>query len=235
MIAPKPLRYPSPAALTTLELLICIAVVGILFVLLHFGTSAVRQRSLMTGDLANYRQIAAALFRFQAENRYRMPPIQEVGGKTCAHDYLAQYLGITVNLHDPGASRSQLAPLISPGDRRSGTQLSALRSYAVNYYCGEISNLPDASNQVKYYYEIVAPSRKIYMLTADGDQTHPDQQARFTFVSRPIVDGAGGWMEIRFYRGETAPALWLDGHASPISKAELQQKARALILPRLTP
>lgn len=219
-------------AFSLVELLVGCGIVAVLAVILTAGLKAMVKKSYIPGDLNNFRQIAVAYTGFLAENNYRMPPVNMPNKYT--QDFLEELMDTPVNLHDPKIGRKQLAPWISPGDKRVPPYLSALRSYAVNYYSGEIVNLVSSLQAIKYS-DINRPSKKLYFLPADGQLTDPNAQARFTHLVRPILDGASGWMEIRFYEGNVTPALWMDGHASMVSKSYLQRNAEALVLPKVAP
>jgi hypothetical protein len=214
------------------ELLVGCGIIAVLAVILTAGLNALVKKSYVPGDLNNFRQIAVAYAGYLAENNYRMPPVNMPNKYT--QDFLAEQMDMPVNLHDPKVGRKQLAPWISPGDKRVPPYLSALRSYAVNYYSGEIVNLSSGLQAIKYS-DISQPSKKLYFLPADGQHTDPNAQARFTHLMRPIVEGASGWMEIRFYEGNVTPALWMDGHASMVSKSFIQRNAEGLILPKVAP
>jgi hypothetical protein len=192
-----------------------------------------QKKAFIPGDLNNFRQIGSAYMSYLGDNNYAMPPVNMPNKYT--HDYLAEQMGMTVSLHDSTVSRKALGVWISPGDTRKGIYLSALRSYAVNYYSGDIVNLGDKSQLSIRHAEVNQPSKKIYFLPADGQNTDTNAQARFSYAVRPILEGASGWMEIRFYEGDVTPALWMDGHASMVSKKYLQDNARALILPKEQP
>ena len=225
-------RCGAARAFSLVELLVGCGIVAVLAVILTAGLKAMVRKSYIPGDLNNFRQIAVAYTGFLAENNYRMPPVNMPNKYT--QDFLEELMDTPVNLHDPKVGRKQLAPWISPGDKRVPPYLSALRSYAVNYYGGEIVDKPTGQQSLKYS-EINQPSKKLYFLPADGLMTDPNSQARFSYIVRPILEGATGWMEIRFYEGNVTPALWMDGHASMISKSYLQKNAEALILPKVAP
>lgn len=221
-------------AFTLIEILVCVAVVAILLALAAGGLGSMQRRSAVAADLNNFRQIGVALTGHLADYNYRMPPVIASGPKY-AQDFLAEQLGMTVSLRDPSVSRRSLGVWISPGDKRRPPYLSALRSYAVNYYGGDIFTLPNDNTLARTYWEINQPSKKLYFLPAGGNVDDPNAQARFSHVVRPIVESTTGWMEIRFYENDMTPALWMDGHASLISKDFLKANAQGLILPKVAP
>lgn len=221
-------------AFTLIEVLVCVALAAILLALAAGGLSTMQRKSAIAGDLNNFRQIGVALTGHLADHNYRLPPVIAAGPKY-AQDFLAEQLGMTVNLHDNTVSRRSLGVWISPGDKRVPPYLSPLRSYAVNYFGGDIYTLPNDTSLARTYWEVNQPSKKLYFLPASGNVDDPLSQARFSHVVRPINEGAAGWLEIRFYDGDITPALWMDGHASLITKEFLQVNAQGLILPKVAP
>lgn len=219
--------------LTLIEILVCCGILMVMAVILTAAFQGVRKKAFIPGDLNNYRQIGSAYMSYLGDNNYVMPPVNMPNKYT--HDYLAEQMGTTGSLHDPTVGRKGWGVWISPGDTRKPPYLSALRSYAVNYYSGDIVNLGDKSQLSIRYSEINNPARKLFFLPADGLNTDTNAQARFSYAVRPILEGASGWMEIRFYEGDITPALWMDGHASLVTKKYLQDNARALILPKEQP
>lgn len=225
---------------TLLELLISVMIVAALFALLLSGYQGVKRQAVTTGDLNNLRQIGVALHTYLGENRFKMPPVMApntpgISGPTYAQDVLARLVNPSINMRSTNASKAEHGIWISPGDRRKPPYLSPIRSYAVNYYAGEIYTLAD-STTANYYHEINTPSRKIYFLPGEGQEANPDSQARFSPSTRPIPgDDAPGSTGLRFDESGKAPALWIDGHASIISKAYLRKNAQALLYPKIPP
>lgn len=233
------IQLRNKSAFSLLELMIGIGVIALLIVLLSGGYGYVRRQGLMTGDLNNFRQIAVAYHAYLGENRYRLPPVigprqPGDGGAYYAQVALARQMGITADLYAARHDRKEVGVWISPGDQRDYPYLSPLRSYAVNYYAGEIYTLKD-NTTAYYYHEVNQAARKIYLLPSDGSSTDPASQARFSPLSAPLIDGSVQTYSIRFYTGDVTPALWMDGHASLVRLDFVRRHAAALIYPKREP
>lgn len=221
------------------ELIITIALAALLIALLGGGYSHVRRQSQMSKDINNFRQIAVAFHSYLGENAYRLPPVIGArrpgdGGAFYAHVALARQMGITADLYAKTHDRKAVETWISPGDQRQPPYLSPLRSYAVNYFAGEINSLKDSAT-VYYYHEVNQAAKKIYLLPSDGQHQDPAAQARFAPLTPPLVAGVSQTFSIRFYPGDRTPALWMDGHASIVTLDYLKRHAEALFYPRREP
>ncbi len=235
-----PEHRSTSGAFTLVELIVTLGVAAILCTLLFTGHSYLSQQGKISGDVNNLRQIGVAAHLYMGEHRYHLPPVIAPGtpginGPTYVHDLLIRQMGISADLRSTQPDRKALALWLSPGDERKPPFLSPLRSYAVNYFAGDIYTIKDSTTAHRYA-EVKNPSAKLYFLPGEGEVAEPTAQARFSPLTRPIGgDHAGGTLGVRFYSSGETPALWLDGHVSLISKTELQQNPQALIYPKLAP
>lgn len=222
------------------ELMIAIGVIATLALLLFSEYGNLTRQARIAGDVSNLRQIAVAFHAYLGENRYRLPAVMaphqlDVSGPTYVHDVLIRQMGITADLRSAKPDRKALGVWLSPGDERKPPYLSPLRSYTVNYFAGEIYTITDSTTAI-YYHEVNNPSRKLYFLPAEGNESNPDSQARFSNLTRPInSDDTPGAIGVRFYPGGKTPALWMDGHVSVVTKEYLRRNAVPLIHPKIAP
>lgn len=224
---------PGLAGFTATELLVVLAVVGVLAALLvATAGKALNTSRKMTGEIANFRTMGAALHGYLGEHNQVMPT-NNIINRTLAH-----YLGLIGKITDwgtlenAGFNEPTHRLFISKYDDRPVP--TRWDSYAENRYMGH-----DPKGEVDFettgilrYNEIVNPSRKLFCLPAYFLKTyHPTFSASAT--RSPFIDPP----HYTSYKSPF-PALFVDGHVETVDPDPSRvgntayQIRREMIMPR---
>lgn len=231
------MKRPSWKAFSLIEILVVIGIVITLAVITSSALRSFQQRALVVADLSNLRQLGVGALQYIGDNNGRLAPVQKAqpdGKNIYAQECIALELGIMTSLRATNVSPKSWGPLISPSDRRSPPLLSPLRCYGVNFYMGEITVITNDSRIATHYSQVVKPSEVLYFLPLKSSPsvTNPDSQGRFSENTSPLIAVAGAAFDIRFDTEGNVPALWADGHASIIAKANILTNTARYIFPK---
>ncbi len=236
MKMPLPLMNTRSSAshqgFTWIELLVVMAITGVLATLLIAAIGKVRNKGKLVKEIANFRVIGHALHSYLGEHNQVMPTVQLAKRTLAYHIGLLEAVSDWVPLSKSGTHQQAILNLFnSPyDDRPTPTRYD---SYAVNRYMGydmpeEVT--PDVG--ILRYNEIVRPSRKLYYLPAYFLRTyHPTFTAAAT--RSPFIESP----HYTQYKGPF-PGLFVDGHveiveADPARIGTTANKIRIeMIMPR---
>jgi len=184
--------HPRSAAFTLTELLVCVAIIGVLAAILCAVLSSVRTSSEKARCLSNLRQIGTAAAAYSADHKQSSVPPAFLGA-------LADYL--------PQQAIGPASPWFCPADSRQKTTTGNLTYNDPSYaYNGQRIGLPPTwwtTSQVRLP-AIATPARTVYFSDAKAYYMNKAQANR----------------NADFRHGGTLNALFFDGHVENLSFAD---------------
>jgi len=220
----------SSSGFTLLELLVVIAVIGVLAVLLMPVVAQMRESSRGVQCLNRMRQLGAAMMTCAAENRQRIPIYGEGynNGSLVSQAYYVDslidggYVGDALILTCPSF------PVNAGYYERYTNRFSKNYGISHGFEGNEYVTVNSDANRVDYVMllNVEKPSQRVlladsvYPVNAHQPATVPKQQALGIYPN-PKVSAAPG---IHARHNRSANVLYCDGRAAPVTPGNMQDK-----------
>jgi prepilin-type N-terminal cleavage/methylation domain-containing protein/prepilin-type processing-associated H-X9-DG protein len=210
------------SAFTLLEMLVVVAIIGILAVLLVPTLKSVMEKSRTVKCLSNIRSLGQATLTFAADHDQSLPVFQlshSIGGSLFWYEEIRPYMGAaSTELSTAPNTLSNLPNFYCPSvDRKKGYPHT---DYGANSYVftSKWPLLPDAEDRTKLT-RIPTPSKiALYSeITSGGTGQYPDSGWQV------VVPQVTGNPEKCFphRHGETVSMVFCDGHAESVPRKDV--------------
>lgn len=230
---PPPLHFACPSqarwvhAMTLVETLVTVAIIGALAALLFPITKQLTQSSYVAKSASNLRHIYVASQGWTADNNGRIVPCYTPGDGAANSPrhftaLLAPYLGIDTALFSktPTPQGETLAPLMPvyvfpKHPRRFG--------YGYNYAYLSIINTGQGWNRLIPFSMVAHPSQTVFLVTSKSNATDDEAFLSWRPYVRPprTYKSLGDQVPAFELPGNTAQVLWLDGHITAETEEHL--------------
>lgn len=208
---------PRRRGLTLIELLVVITILAILLALLFPALSLMRGQGNLSACTANLRQIGVAAMAWSAENDGKIVPVYIPGEGNAASlrnwtGQLAPYFGRTSN--EDFISAEEMPAYICPvNPERFG--------YGYNYaYLSWIMSSKQIEKWARYQ-SIKSPAETVMMVTNRNAKDDSGTFLSWRAYVRPPSVSIEDYAPAFIHPGKRANVLWVDGHVSLMTQAEL--------------
>ena len=210
---------------TLVELLVVVAVLGLLAGLVFPAVSGALKKAREARCASNLKQLGVAWMRFATDHDGRLPSI---GWKNVAANWpnpgIREYVGLPSTLGgDPWQKETCFTCPVLQADPKTSTQEAFWRTYSVSKYASENYAAPSDAYK-RYLNRIQRPS--LFAVAMDGGYD-PARPANDRYTQSVSNDDAGKYLpQIQSPHQGFTHVLFADGHVAKVNREQIDDKVQ---------